>query len=82
MKKILYFSATWCIPCQQFGPIMEQVGRTHPVQKIDINQQPDLVNTYSILNVPTVVILKDNKEVGRFIGTKPLQTVMELVNSI
>lgn len=82
MKKILYFSATWCQPCKQFGPVMEQVGKTYPVQKIDINQQPDLVSMYSILNVPTVIILKDNKEVSRFIGIKPFQAVIDMVNSI
>ena len=26
MKKILYFSAAWCGPCKQLGPIMESLA--------------------------------------------------------
>ena len=28
MKKILYFSAPWCGPCKQFGPIMDRISQT------------------------------------------------------
>ena len=27
MKQLWYFTAGWCQPCQQFGPVMSQVSQ-------------------------------------------------------
>ncbi len=48
MKKILYFSSTWCQPCKNFKPIMERVSRELPVEFIDIDANPQLVAEYGI----------------------------------
>ena len=37
MKKFLYFSAPWCGPCKQLGPIMEEVGQQITVQKVNVD---------------------------------------------
>jgi thioredoxin 1 len=71
MKKILYFSAPWCGPCKQFAPVMEQIGQTVPVEKINVDEQSDLAATYGIRNVPTVLILKDGQVAQKFVGVQP-----------
>lgn len=81
MKKILYFSAPWCGPCKQFGPVMEQIGQSVPVQKINIDDQPDLATSYSVRNVPTVIIVKDGEIVNRMIGVQAPATVMNAYNN-
>ena len=81
MKKILYFSAPWCGPCKQFGPVMEQVGRAYPVQKINVDEQPDLANAFSVRSVPTIVILKDGQAVNRMVGVQDPATVMSAYNN-
>lgn len=81
MKKILYFSAPWCGPCKQFGPIMEQIGQSVPVQKINIDDQPDLATSYSVRNVPTVIIVKDGEIVNRMVGVQAPATVMNAYNN-
>jgi thioredoxin 1 len=48
MKKILYFSAAWCGPCKQFGPVMEQVGQSVRVEKVDVDKLPDLAQAYNV----------------------------------
>jgi thioredoxin-like negative regulator of GroEL len=68
MKKILYFSATWCQPCKNFKPIMEQVSCELPVQFVDVDASPQLVAEYGIKSVPTVIIINNgqvtNKQAG------------------
>jgi thioredoxin len=81
MKKILYFSAAWCGPCKQFGPVMEQVGQSVRVEKVDVDKLPDLAQAYNVRSVPTVVILKDGREVNRFVGVKPQSLILESVNN-
>ena len=81
MKKILYFSASWCLPCKQFGPVMEQMGQSIPVQKINVDDQPDLATAYSVRNVPTVIIVKDGEIVNRMVGVQTPATVMNAYNN-
>jgi len=80
MKKILYFSASWCLPCKQFAPIMEQIGQTVPVEKINVDEQSDLAATYGIRNVPTVLILKDGQVAQKFVGVQPPNMILESYN--
>jgi thioredoxin 1 len=81
MKKILYFSAPWCGPCKQFGPVMEQMGQSIPVQKINVDDQPDLATAYSVRNVPTVIIVKDGEVVNRMVGVQTPTAVMNAYNN-
>jgi thioredoxin-like negative regulator of GroEL len=68
MKKILYFSATWCGPCKNFKPIMEQVSRELPVQFVDVDTNPQLVAEYGVRSVPTVIIINNGQVSSRQAG--------------
>tara|TARA_R100001510_G_scaffold18708_1_gene16206 strand:+ start:218 stop:454 length:237 start_codon:yes stop_codon:yes gene_type:complete len=72
MKEYLYFSAPWCSPCKMLSPVMEQVSNTIPVNKINVDEQPDFAQKYGIRSVPTVVLLEGGQEVKRHIGVKNL----------
>lgn len=60
-KVILYFSASWCSPCKQFGPIFDKVASEidTPCVKIDIDDQYGLAVKYNITNIPAVIILEN-----------------------
>ena len=70
MIKLLDFYATWCGPCKMLSPIIDELSedRSLEVVKIDIDKNEDLVKEFGIMSVPTIVLLKDNKEVARNIG--------------
>jgi len=80
MKQLLYFSAGWCGPCRQLGPIMEQVGQEVPVQKVDVDSQPELAQQYGIRNIPTVVLVNDGVDVARKVGANPKQSYLDMYN--
>ena len=78
MRMAKYFSATWCGPCKQFKPIMEEmVGDGYSIEFIDVDQEQNKATKYGVRSVPTVVIEENGIEVDRFVGSIPKQMILE-----
>lgn len=77
MIKLLDFYADWCGPCKMMDPILDEVLKEKDVvgkmtmEKIDVDQQTDIASKYGVMSIPTYVIERDGKEVGRLIGYVP-----------
>ena len=81
MKQLLYFSAQWCPPCRMLGPIMEELQlEGYPIQKIDVDADPDLAQSFKIKNIPTVVLTVEGVDSGRKLGLNPKSMYIELYN--
>jgi thioredoxin 1 len=52
------------------GPVMQRVGNTIPVQKINVDEQSEIAIQYNVRNIPTVVLLENGQEVKRLVGAK------------
>ena len=81
MKKFIYFSAPWCGPCRQLGPIMDEIGMKVEVQKVNVDDNPQLAQHYGVRNVPTVVLTEDGNEIGRKVGLNPKQAYLNMYGS-
>lgn len=80
--KYLYFSAPWCGPCRQYGPIMERVGQTVPVEKVNVDENQQLTMQYSVRSVPTVVLVDNTgKEYARQVGVQNENMLVEQFNN-
>lgn len=66
------FWAPWCGPCRRFAPVLEEVsnelGDQVNIVKLNIDDNPESTSKYGILSIPTLVIFKGGKEVGRTVG--------------
>ena len=80
MKKILYFSAAWCGPCQTLGPIMESLSGQINYEKIDVDNNQDLSIKYGVRGVPSLVLLENDNEVGRLVGVQSKEQILNFYN--
>ena len=60
---LLYFTASFCPPCQKIGPFVTRLSEDpnyHKIKffKIDIQSCPSLTNTYNISSVPTFILIR------------------------
>jgi len=80
------FWATWCGPCKRLGPIIEEIAAEYDgkviVGKCDIEENDDLTEKFGIMNVPTVVFLKDGKEVDRVVGLAMKNVYQDKLNAL
>ena len=80
---LIDFWAPWCSPCLMQGPIVEKVAAAMvgkvKVGKCNVDEAPKLAERFEIRSIPTLVILKDNQEVERFVG---VQRETELISAL
>jgi len=72
--KILDFTGKWCSSCIVLDKILEseiipKYKNKVKFVKIDIEKNEKLTKQYEILSVPTLILLKDNKEIWRKSGS-------------
>jgi thioredoxin-like negative regulator of GroEL len=84
MIEILYFTAAWCSPCRAFGPIVERLSSisdgSYSIRKIDVDADSGTTVDHSIKSVPTMIFLKDGKEIMRKTGALSETGLVEVIN--
>jgi thioredoxin-like negative regulator of GroEL len=80
MRRIYYYSAPWCVPCQSFGPVMDQVASVIPVVKVNVDYEADMAARTNVRSVPTVILVENDQEVRRFTGARSYEQIMQFIN--
>jgi len=81
MKKILYFTASWCGPCKALAPRMESLSGQIQYNKIDVDQNSEMSAKYGVRNVPCLVLVDGNgNELNRIVGVKSEQQILNFYN--
>jgi thioredoxin len=69
---VLDIYASWCGPCKQFAPVFEEVAKeqTPKIRFAKANADGDsgMTEKFNVLTIPTIIFLKDGKEVAREVG--------------
>ena len=79
---LLDFWAPWCAPCRMVVPVIEEIAGECPdikVGKINVDEQPELASKFSIMSIPTLVVMKNGKIVQQVSGARPKKAILEML---
>lgn len=67
--------APWCGPCRVVSPILEELARDSKgrlkIVKVNVDENPALSARFGAMSIPTMIVMKDGKDVDRIVGAMP-----------
>ena len=79
------FTATWCGPCKQLAPIVDQLAGdldgTVKVGKLDIDDSPITAGKLGVRGVPTVMVFKNGERSAQHVGLTTKAKLADLVKA-
>lgn len=66
------FWAVWCGPCRMAEPVLEELSETYKdkllIMKLDVDANQSQPIKYGVMSIPTTILFKGGKEIGRQVG--------------
>ncbi|MBD3166028.1 thiol reductase thioredoxin [bacterium] len=76
------FWATWCKPCEKFGPVYRAASERHPevrFTKIDSTAHKSMLKVVDVRQIPTIMVYRDGILIHKEAGTPPAEVLDEIV---
>jgi thioredoxin 1 len=69
------FWATWCGPCKQIGPVLDQLASemagTVKITKVDVDTNQALAQQLGVNSIPALFLFKNGVVVDKMVGARP-----------
>ncbi|MFI6447603.1 thioredoxin [Kitasatospora sp. NPDC050543] len=69
------FWATWCGPCRQVAPILDEIagefGDQLTIAKLDVDANQQTAATYNVISIPTLIVYQNGEPVKSITGARP-----------
>ena len=79
------FWADWCGPCKALSPVIESLAEQYEgkvlVGKVNVDDERELAIRFGVMNIPTVVFLKNGREFDRKIGAMPAAVYTQVLDA-
>lgn len=83
---LIDFFATWCGPCKAIAPKIVELSEKYAgkvvIGKIDIDENPKIADKFNVDSIPTLLLLKNGKELNRIVGSVPKATIEKTIKKV
>jgi putative thioredoxin len=80
------FWAEWCGPCKTLSPLLERLtdeaDGAFELAKVDVDANQELSGQFTVQSIPTIVAIKNGREVDRFTGALPEESIRTFIEGI
>ncbi len=79
---LLDFYADWCGPCRMVAPIVAEIAGERDdikVGKINVDDEPELANTFGVASIPMLVVMKNGKIANTAVGARPKEQIIAML---
>ncbi|MBR9690961.1 thioredoxin [Candidatus Woesearchaeota archaeon] len=83
---IVDFWAEWCGPCKMMAPVFEELAGDYKGKgkfaKLDTDKFPQVSGSHGVQGIPTLIVFKGGKEIGRIVGFAPKDQLKHKIDEI
>jgi thioredoxin 2 len=77
--------AAWCGPCRIIAPIIDRLANELAgkvlVGKLNVDENRQISARFGVQSIPTLLILKDGREVDRIVGVESRESILRRLQS-